>query len=574
MRRLFLVLVFAATLLPTAASAQQPERCFPETGACVRGGLLTFWERNGGLPVFGLPLAPERQEGGFTVQWFERERFELHPENPPPYDVLLGRLGDEALRRQGRDWRTLPAGERRPGCLFFEQTGHSICEPFLSAWRGAGLDLDGVPGASLDESLALFGLPLSEPAVETNSSGFTVLTQWFERARFEHLPQNPAPYTVLLGRLGAELAGELPAPALPQPAFVQVRQPGWPRPLEVPRGFTIEEVASGLEAPRFFTRDPADGSLLVPEARAGRVSRLRDADGDGSYEQRQTVAEGFDWVHSLLPLGREVIAADETRLVRLADFGPDGRARRVETLLPLPSGATDLYGHRTRTIALGPDGKLYVAIGSSCDACVESDRLRATIVRLNQDGSGLEVYATGLRNTVGFTFRPGGGELWGADMGRNNLGPDLPPDELNRIEQGRDYGWPFCYGERVPDPQLGSPERCATTAPPAVNFPAHWAPLGVQFYDGASFPQEYRGDLLVAFHGTARDQTERVAGYNVARVRFSGDRLVGVEELVRGWAAGGRVWGRPCGLLVLPDGSLLIGDDFGGRIFRLRYTGS
>jgi glucose/arabinose dehydrogenase len=562
-------MALVALLIVAAApvTAQPAERCFPETGQCVRGRFLEYWQQNGGLPVFGFPLGPERQEGGYTVQWFERERFELHPENARPYDVLLGRLGDEALRRAGRDWQSEARGQPRPGCQFFEQTGHAVCEPFLSYWRANGLQLDGRAGATFEESLALFGLPLTEPAVETNSSGATVLTQWFERARFEYLPENPPAYRVLLGRLGAELVAQ-PAPAT---EYVPVRQPGWPAALEVPRGFTIEEVASGLDGPRFIALDPADGSVLVPEVRAGRISRLRDANGDGVYEQRVTVADGFAWVHSVLPLGNQILAADETALVRLSDFGPDGRARRREVILPLPAGATDLYGHRTRTVALGPDGKLYLSIGSSCDACVEDNPLRATIVRLNPDGSGLELMASGLRNTVGFDFRPGTGELWGADMGRNNLGPNLPPDELNLIDPGRDHGWPFCYGARVPDPQLGSVERCAATVSPALELPAHWAPLGVLFYRGASFPPAYRGDLLIAFHGAAPDQTAQRGGYNVARVRFANGRPVGMEDLVRGWNAGGTVWGRPCGLALLPDGSLLISDDFGGRLFRLRY---
>jgi glucose/arabinose dehydrogenase len=568
---LCLAILLVSSLAPPAA-AQSGERCFPETGYCISGRFRSYWEQNGGLPVFGFPLGPERTEGGYTVQWFERERFELHPENAPPYDVLLGRLGDEALGRQGRDWRSFPAGESTAGCLYSPQTRHNICEPFLSYWRANGLEFDGRTGTSQEESLALFGLPLSEPAMETNSSGLTVLTQWFERARFEYLPENPEPYTVLLGRLGAELYGESGSGT--PTYYMRVQEPGWPGALEVPVGFTIEEVASGLRAPRFLAYDPADGSIVVPEATAGRVSRLRDTNGDGRYDQRQTVAEGFDWIHSAIVLDGAILAADETRLARLADFGADGRASRVETLLPLPSGATDLYGHRTRTVALGPDGRLYLSVGSSCDACVESSELRATILRLNRDGGDVEVFARGLRNTVGFDFRPGTSELWGADMGRNNLGADTPPDELNLVRQGADYGWPFCFGNRVVDPSLGDAARCGGTEPPALELPAHWAPLGVLFYEGAAFPAAYRGDLLVAFHGTARDQVAVLGGYNVARVRFQGGRPVGLEDVVRGWAAGGEVWGRPAGLLELPDGSVLISDDFGGRIFRLRYTGS
>src|SRR6266496_270811 len=192
--------------------AQADERCFPETGFCISGSIRSFWEQNGGLPIFGYPIAQQHEETiegrPFQVQWFERERLELHPENRPPYDVLLGRLGDEVLRRQGRDWQTFPKAQRKSGCQFFETTGHTVCEPFLTYWRTHGLELDGRRGIKYDESLALFGMPLSEPSMETNSSGATVLTQWFERARFEYLPENRNPYKVLLGLLGNELVSQ------------------------------------------------------------------------------------------------------------------------------------------------------------------------------------------------------------------------------------------------------------------------------------------------------------------------------------------------------------------------------
>ena len=263
----------------------------------------------------------------------------------------------------------------------------------------------------------------------------------------------------------------------------------------------------------------------------------------------------------------------EDRLVRLGNFDANGAARQVDTIVPLPSGAKDLYGHRTRTVAVGPDGKLYVSVGSSCDVCVEDTPLRAAILRMNPDGSGLEVFASGLRNTVGFDWRPGTRELWGADMGRNNLGQDKVADELDRIEQGKSYGWPYCYDDNVPNPEFNDPAKCATTLTPALKFPPHWAPLGFTFVNTPAWPPSYQGDALVAFHGTAKDQVQRLGGYLVARVRFKNGQPVGIEDLVRGWNAGGDVWGRPAGLLFLPDGSLLISDDNGGRIFRLRYTG-
>lgn len=584
MARIVLLLVLLASALGALpAAAQGAERCFPETDQCVSGRLLGYWEGNGGLPVFGFPIGEQRTEhspeGTFTAQWFERERFELHPENGAPYDVLLGRLGDELLRRQGRDWRSLPKGQPQGGCRFFDTTEHALCEPFLSYWSSNGLEFDGQAGKSYDESLALFGMPLSEPAMETNSSGDTVLTQWFERARFEHHPNNPDPSKVLLGRLGAESYD--PAAAAGPTRYRSVQAPGWPAPLEVPVGFTIEEVASGQPGPRFMARDPLNGSLVYGSSTTGQVLRLLDDDGDGRYDRRQVVATGLTFVHSVAFVtvggtgGVPVLyAAAEDRLVRLGSFDASGAAQSVETIIALPTGARDLYGHRTRTIAQGPDGKIYLSVGSSCDVCVEDEPRRAAILRLNPDGSNVEIFASGLRNTVGFDWRPFTGELWGADMGRNNLGADLPPDELNLLEQGKDYGWPYCYGARVPNPEFNDAGRCAPTVPPALNLPAHWAPLGVAFYDGLAFPPSYQGDAFVAFHGTARDQVTDLLGYNVSRVRFKGGRPVAMEDLVRGWEYGdNQVWGRAAGLLALPDGSLLISDDFGGRIFRLRYTG-
>ena len=212
MRR-FLVLIGLLTLSVPAASVAQPGRlCFNVPGItdCIEGRFREYWEQNGGLPVFGYPLSEALEEQSretgrrSLVQYFERQRFEAHLEHHgTPYAVLLGRLGVEALRRQGRDWRTFPkAAPSSPH--YVPETGHAIAPPFWDYWRGHGLEF-GDPGVTLRESLALFGYPISEPQMETNSSGHRVLTQWFERARIEYHPNNPAPYRVVLGRLAAEL---------------------------------------------------------------------------------------------------------------------------------------------------------------------------------------------------------------------------------------------------------------------------------------------------------------------------------------------------------------------------------
>lgn len=185
-----------------------PTLNFVQTGYSLSGAFLKFWQDNGGLAVFGYPIGSERLDNGQVYQWLERNRFEQHPENQAPYNVLLGRLGVEELSKQGIDWTTLPKVSSAPGgCMYFAQTGHSLCSDFMSYWQSHGLEFGDGSSKTFAESLALFGYPISEPKLETNSSGDTVLTQWFERARFEYHPNNPAEYRVLLGRLGAEVKG-------------------------------------------------------------------------------------------------------------------------------------------------------------------------------------------------------------------------------------------------------------------------------------------------------------------------------------------------------------------------------
>jgi hypothetical protein len=215
------LIALAAAATPGATRAQSGERCFPETGQCISGRIRQFWEQNGGLAVFGFPIGPQQTvtlEGKpVLAQSFERNRLELHPENTAPFDVLLGRLGADRLAQQGRDWFAFPKGGEQPGCRFFPETGHSICDDILAAWRASGLEIDGVPGKTDGESLALFGLPLSGLVTETLGDGKQYQVQWFERARFELHPENAPPYNVLLGLLGNELRDAAAAPA-PTPA--------------------------------------------------------------------------------------------------------------------------------------------------------------------------------------------------------------------------------------------------------------------------------------------------------------------------------------------------------------------
>jgi Tol biopolymer transport system component len=209
---ILIVLLLLLALLPGVGHARAAdERCFPETNQCISGRFRVYWDENGGLPVFGFPITPARDERNrdtgqaYLTQWFQRNRFELHPENATPYDVLLGRLGDDRLRQQGRDWQSFFPKADPAAPHYFVETGHSIAPIFWDYWRSHGLEFDGSPGKSAAENLALFGYPISEGAMETNSSGDLVFTQWFERARFEWHTENRPPFDVLLGLLGSEV---------------------------------------------------------------------------------------------------------------------------------------------------------------------------------------------------------------------------------------------------------------------------------------------------------------------------------------------------------------------------------
>jgi Tol biopolymer transport system component len=222
------LLVLLALPKHQPVQAQTGPRCFGETNLCIEGRIREYWEQNGGLAIFGFPITPQITEmvgdQPRAVQWFERNRLELHPENAPPYDVLLGRLGVDALEMQGRTWFAFPKSEAQEGCRYFPETGHNLCEPFLSVWRTNGLEFDGRPGTSEAESLALFGMPISDKMRADGSQALD--EQWFERARFEYHPNNPDEYKVLLGLLGNEVRGgqvAQPDAAGVQMAFTSLR---------------------------------------------------------------------------------------------------------------------------------------------------------------------------------------------------------------------------------------------------------------------------------------------------------------------------------------------------------------
>ena len=226
--------------------------------------------------------------------------------------------------------------------------------------------------------------------------------------------------------------------------------------------------------------------------------------------------------------------------------------------------------HGWRYIGFGPDGKLYISIGAPCNVCDKPGY--AQIVRMNPDGSDREIYASGVRNSVGLTWHPETGELWFTDNGRDMMGDDIPPCELNHApRKGLHFGFPYCHGGDVADPEYGKQRQCGDFTPPVQKLGPHVAPLGLRFYTGDMFPPEYRGQIFIAEHGSW-NRSKKI-GYRVTLVKLEGNRAVSYEPFAEGWLQNEQYSGRPVDVIVKDDGSLLVSDDYAGKIYRITYTG-
>lgn len=350
------------------------------------------------------------------------------------------------------------------------------------------------------------------------------------------------------------------------PAVQPTRIIAPPGSIQLPDGFGISVFAEGLSDPRMMALGP-DGFIYVAERGRGRIVRLPDRDGDGVADGIEVVADGLSAPSSIAFYQDGSLYVGETRQVlRLNNPNTEGVFQERQVIVDdLPAGG----GHSTRTVLFSPDWQwLYVSVGSSCNVCVEQDSRRAAILRYTPEGEDETIYVSGMRNAVGITFRPGTDELWATNNGRDWLGDDLPPETVYKVRQGDNAGWPYCHAGQIIDPDFGQLDSCTGILKPEVEIQAHSAPLGLTFYTGEQFPPEYRGNLIVALHGSWNRSAP--VGYKVVRVTMDNGIPGKVIDLATGWLPeNGGQWGRPVDVLTGPEGSLFVSDDGQGRIYRI-----
>lgn len=351
-----------------------------------------------------------------------------------------------------------------------------------------------------------------------------------------------------------------------------------PRELQLVSGFRIGVFAADLPGVRTMAVAP-NGDLYATLPRRGRIVALPDRDGDGVVDSVETVASGLDCPYGMVFREGGLYVALSGEVVRYAYVPGEWAVGSPEVIVDgLPNSGCQ--PHHFRGLAIDGAGMLYVSLGSTCNVCIERDGRRGGVMQYRPDGTGEQQYATGLRNPVGLTFNPATGELWTVVNERDLLGDDIPPDMVTSVQEGADYGWPFCYqggdGGWVVDSRV--PARnpsCAELTAPTVPVQAHSAPLGLAFYDGEQFPAAYRGDLFVGYHGSWN--RSRATGYKVVRIRFINGQAQSPLDFARGWLTGPRgpadAWGRPVEPVVGSDGSLYVTDDRTNAIYRISYVG-
>jgi glucose/arabinose dehydrogenase len=342
--------------------------------------------------------------------------------------------------------------------------------------------------------------------------------------------------------------------------------------IKLPPGFKIEVYAKDVENARSMDLTPSN-TLFVGTRSKGNVYALTTKNNGLEAAKLYTLAENMNMPNGVAFRNGDLYVAEVNRILKYTDIEANLKSK------PSYKVIYDQYPkdrhHGWKYIDFGPDGKLYVPVGAPCNICDEEDPVYASITRINPDGSNFEIVHRGIRNTVGFTWHPETQELWFTDNGRDMLGDEIPACEVNHAPQdSMHFGYPYCHQGDLPDPEFGEKYPCSDFTSPARNLGPHTAPLGIEFYTGTQFPEEYRNQIFVAEHGSW-NRSKKI-GYRVMMLKLKGDEVVSYEPFAEGWLneENDKIWGRPVDLELLSDGSMLVSDDYADAIYRIYYEGN
>ena len=348
--------------------------------------------------------------------------------------------------------------------------------------------------------------------------------------------------------------------------------------IKLPPGFTIDLYATGVPHAREMVMG-AKGTLFVGSRDYNKVYAIVDRNNDHKADQVYTIAEGLKDPSGVAFRDGSLYVAEISRITKYDNI--EANLEKPPTPAVVKSDLPTETHHGQKFIRFGPDGLLYVPVGAPCNVCERPDDQRfATILRMKPDGTETEVFASGVRNSVGFDWHPATRELWFTDNGRDLLGDDIPPDELNHApKKGLAFGFPYCHAGEVKDPEFGDKRPCTEFQAPARKLDPHGAAIGMRFYTGTMFPAEYRNQIFIAEHGSWNRSVP--IGYRVMVAKIEGNKVTSFTPFAEGWLQGvatsqgtkttGQTWGRPADVFVMPDGALLVSDDFAGVIYRISY---
>ena len=356
----------------------------------------------------------------------------------------------------------------------------------------------------------------------------------------------------------------------PWHAFADLKTDRLLKKITLPPGFNIQLYADKVPNARSMTLSP-NGTLFVGTRKIGNVYAVLDTDQDQKADKVVTIASDLNMPNGVAVRDGHLYVAEVNRIIRYNDI--EQNLQQPPRPVVVFDGYPSDRHHGWKFIRFGPDGNLYVPVGAPCNICESSDPVFASLTRLDANGRNLEIFAHGIRNTVGFDWHPETRELWFTDNGRDWLGDDNPPDELNRATtQGLHFGYPYCHGRNISDPEFGHKGDCNKSTPPAMELGPHVAALGMRFYTGQMFPAKYHHQIFIAEHGSW-NRSKKI-GYRITLVNLEDHQAVQYTTFAQGWKIGEGFWGRPVDLLVMPDGALLVSDDYRGAIYRISYDGN